>query len=194
MASSAPQDLHHETAVASESSHVTATPLDLFHFNPLSFSLTLAIFISLLVVLSLKVWRPVLKALDERDDSIRDDLDKAEASRKEAEALLQEQKVAMDNLREEAKRIREEVMALAEKQKGELLASARSDAEKLLANTREELLREKEAIFEEVKDLAVEVGVELASKILSREMNPDSHKDAIKASLSRIETAFQKAV
>ena len=82
--------------------------------------LTFAIFIGLLIVLSLKVWKPVLKALDERDDSIRDDLDKAEASREEAAKLLEEQKEAMDNLREEAKQIREEAVALAEKQKEEL--------------------------------------------------------------------------
>lgn len=183
---------HGETVAHTEVE--TATPLDLFHFNPLAFSLTLAIFISLLAVLSLKVWKPVLKALDDRDDSIRDDLDKAEASRKEAEELLQEQKAAMDHLREEAKQIREEAVALAEKQREELLAVAKSDAERLLADTRAELVREKEAIFEEVKDLAVDVGVELASKILSKEMDPSSHKEAIKSSLGKIEAAFKKAV
>lgn len=173
---------------------VTGSVLDLIHFNSLTFTLTMVIFFSLLIVLSLKVWKPILKALDDRDDSIRDDLDNAEASRKEAEELLQEQKTAMENLREEAKQIREEAVALAEKQKEELLAAARSDAEKLLANTRAELVREKEAIFEEVKDLAVEVGVELASQILSKEMDASLHKDAIKTSLSKIEDAFGKAV
>ena len=180
--------------VPTDSVNQTATLLDLIHFNLPTFVLTLVIFFSLLAILSLKVWKPILKALDDRDDSIRNDLDKAECSRKEADELLQEQKTAMNNLREEAKQIREEAVALAEKHKDELLASARVDAEKLLADTRAELAREKEAIFEEVKDLAVDVGVELASKILSKEMNPDSHKEAIKSSLSKIENAFQKAV
>jgi len=172
----------------------TASLLELLHFNPLTFVLALTIFFSLLAILSLKVWNPVLQALDDRDDSIRQDLDQAEASRKEAQQLLEEQKAAMANLREEAKQIREEAVALAEKQKEELLAVAKGDAQKLLENTRAELAREKEAIFAEVKDLAVEVGVELASKILSKEMDATAHKDAIKSSLVKIETAFKKAV
>ena len=74
--------------------------LELLHFNPVTFLFTLVVFGTLLVVLSKFVWSPVLKALDERDDAIRDDLDAAKVSKEESEKLLADQKEAMNKMRE----------------------------------------------------------------------------------------------
>jgi F0F1-type ATP synthase membrane subunit b/b' len=54
--------------------------------------------------------------------------------------------------------------------------------------------QERERAFEDVKSLAVDVGVELASKILSKEMDASAHKAAIKESLTSLEAAYKKAV
>lgn len=168
--------------------------LELLHFNPLTFCFAFAVFATLWVVLSAKVWKPVLKALDERDEAIRGDLDQANASKLEAEKLLAEQKQAMDQLREEGRRLREEAVSLAEKQKAELLAAAQKEADQLTVKARAELQGEKEQMFEEVKSLAVEIGVDLAAKILAKEMDQSAHSVAIKDSLSQLETAYKKAV
>ena len=107
--------------------------LELLHFNPLTFCFAFAVFSSLLLILSAKVWKPVLKALDDRDDAIRGEMDRANESKLEAEKLLAEQKLAMNQLREEGRCMREEAMSLAEKQKAELLATAQHEAEQLAA-------------------------------------------------------------
>lgn len=168
--------------------------LELLHFNPLTFMFAFAVFATLWLILSAKVWKPVLKALDERDEAIRGDLDQANASKLEAEKLLDEQKQAMDQLREEGRKIREEAVALAEKQKAELLAAAQQEAEQLSAKARAEIQGEKEQMLEDVKSLAVEIGVDLASKILTKEMDQAAHSGAIKESLSHLESAYKKAV
>jgi F-type H+-transporting ATPase subunit b len=170
------------------------SPLPLLHFNHVTFLFAFAVFAALWIILSAKVWKPVLKALDDRDDSIRADLDQAKFNKEETEKLLQEQRLAMENLREEGRRMREEALALAEKQKQELIHAAQKEAEQLLLKTREELAQEKEKMFEDVKTLAIEVGVGLASKILVREMDAAAHKVAIKESLVQLESAYRKAV
>jgi F-type H+-transporting ATPase subunit b len=168
--------------------------LELLHFNPLTFCFAFAVFSSLLLILSAKVWKPVLKALDDRDDAIRGEMDRANESKLEAEKLLAEQKLAMNQLREEGRCMREEAMSLAEKQKAELLATAQHEAEQLAAKARADIQQEKNQMFEDVKSLAVEIGVDLASKILAKEMDSKSHVVAIKDSLSQLELAYKKAV
>lgn len=166
--------------------------LKLLHFNPVPFLLTFVIFATLLVILSRKAWKPILKALDERDESIRGDLDKAEESRKEAERLMQEQKLAMDNLKAESKKIREEALTIADKQKEELIATAKQEAASLIEKAKSDIEAEKQAAMEEVKQLAVNIGVDLARKLITRELNADSHHEVISASMNEIEDAYRK--
>jgi F-type H+-transporting ATPase subunit b len=169
-------------------------PLPLLHFNHVTFLFAFAVFAALWLILSTKVWKPVLKALDERDEAIRSDLDQAKLSKEEAEKLLQEQRLAMENLREEGRRLKDEAIALADKHKHELLAAAQKEAEQLLVKARNEIQIEKENMLEDVKTLAIEIGVDLASKILVKEMDPAAHKASIKDSLSQLEGAYRKAV
>lgn len=168
--------------------------LPLLHFNPVSFLFAFAVFAALLTILGTKVWGPILKALDERDEAIRSDLDQAKVDKEEAEKLLAEQRKAMENLREEAKKIREEAVELAEKQKQELIAAAQSESEQLVEKARSEMDNEREKMFDDVKTLAIDVGVELAAKILSKEMDSAAHEGAIKDSLASLEAAYKKAV
>ena len=168
--------------------------LPLLHFNAVTFLFALAVFVGLWLILSAKVWKPVLKALDDRDEAIRSDLDQAKLAREEAEKLLREQRLAMDQLREEGRRLKEEAVVLAEKQKQALIHAAQEEAKQLLVKTRAELLQEKEKMFEDVKNLAIEVGVDLAGKILARELDSSAHKVIIKDSLVKLESAYRKAV
>ncbi len=167
--------------------------LALLHFNPVTSLLAFAVFAALLIILSKFVWKPVLKALDERDDAIRDDLDAAKASKEESEKLLAEQKVEMTKMKDEAKKIREEAISLAEKQKEEILQTAKETAEKMAVQAREDLAREKEAAFDSIKELAVSVGVDLASKLISKEVSASEHNTLIEQSMNEMSEAYKKA-
>ncbi|MBF0198879.1 MAG: F0F1 ATP synthase subunit B [Planctomycetes bacterium] len=166
--------------------------LELFHVNLVSLILTFAVFGTLLVILSKYVWGPVLKALDERDNAIRDDLDQAEHSKEEAQKLLKEHEKAMSDLREEGRKIREQAKQQAENQKQELIAAAEIEAEKIMQKTRQQLEADRLSMLEDVKSLTVEVAVDLAQKMIVKEVDKDSHKELIKQSLSDIEAAYKK--
>lgn len=166
---------------------------DLLHFNPLTFTMAFVVFGTLLIVLSTKVWGPVLKTLDERDETIRNDIDQAKVAKEEAAKLLQEQRDAMKELREEGKRIREEAIQLAEKQKHEMIVAAKREADEVLVRARTELAREKQAMLDDFKNLAVDIGVELARKLIAKELDASAHGDLLKASLKEMEEAYNKA-
>lgn len=167
--------------------------LDLLHFNPITFTFAALVFFSLLLILSAKVWKPILKALDERDETIRQDLDQAKSSKEGAEKLLEEQKRVVSEMKAENKKMREEAVALAEKQKGEMIASAKNEAEQIITKAKADFEKEKTAAFEAFKALAVEVGVELAKKLISSEINKDTHEKVIQSSIIELEEAYKKA-
>ena len=146
-----------------------------------------------MIILSKKVWGPVLKALDDRDQAIRDDLDKAKKAKEEADKVMEEQKQAMAELRVESKRMRDEAMQLAEKQKQEMLAAAKVEADHVMVKARDEMSREKEAMLEDFKNLAVDVGVELAKKLIAKELDKTAHSEILKASMQELEEAYKKA-
>ena len=167
--------------------------LPLLHFNPVSFLFSFAVFAALLTILGAKVWKPILKALDDRDEAIRSDLDQAKLDKEEAEKLLAEQREAMGQMREEAKKTREEAVALAEKHKQELMSAAQKESELLIEKARVEMKNERERMYEDVKSLAVEVGVGLASKVLSKEIDESAHQEAVQESLAHLKAAYEKA-
>lgn len=166
---------------------------DLLHFNPVTFAIAWVVFGTLMVILSKKVWGPVLKALDDRDQAIREDLDKAKKAKEDADKVMEEQKQAMVELREESKKIRDEAIQLAEKQRQEMLAVAKQDAEQVMAKAREEMIREKEAMLEDFKNLAVDIGVDLAKKLIAKELDASAHSEILKASMQELEEAYKKA-
>lgn len=166
---------------------------DLLHFNPLTFTMAFVVFGSLLVVLSTKVWGPILKALDERDEAIRSGLDQAKEAEEKAAKMLAEQEQAMAELREESKKIRDEAIQLAEKQKQEMLQTARQEADQVMAKAREEMVREKEAMLESFKNLAIDVGVDLAKKLIAKELDSSAHGEMLKSSMQEFEDAYKRA-
>lgn len=167
--------------------------LPLLHFNPVAFGLTFAVFAVLLIILSKVAWGPILKALDERDQSIRGDLDLAEQARAQAEKLEAQHKQALSELREEARKIREEARDLAAKEREELLKAARAESSQLVEAARQDIGREREQALEDIKGMAVEVGVALARKLLAREIDRDKHDELVRESMSDIERALRKA-
>ena len=94
---------------------------------------TLVIFALFASVLGKFAWGPLLKIVDEREKSIRDQVDSAERSAAEARQLLAQHQ----ELVKSAGRERDELLARAAKEaetiRQELLARARADAEQVLS-------------------------------------------------------------
>lgn len=139
-----------------------------------------AIVFLLLVLFTMKfVWPPIVKALDDRANKIRDGL--AAADKAKADLTLAEKKVV-----EELRKAREsagDVRTSAEKQASHLIDDARAEAGRIIAAAREAAeseagaaaQRAKEALRDQVAHLAV-AGAE---KILRREINAQVHGELL---------------
>ncbi len=125
------------------------------------------------------VWPPLMKAIEERQKNIADGLAAAERGKQDL-AQAEARVTATVN---EAKSRAAEIVALAEKQRNETIDKSKSEAlaeaakvtQAKLAELEQEIARAREALRNQVADLAV-AG---ASKILAREVNPQVHAELL---------------
>jgi F-type H+-transporting ATPase subunit b len=136
----------------------------------LIFWMTLA-FLGILYILGKFAWKPLLKALKERENSITDSLEAANKAREEMkqlqfsnEQLLQEAKNEKDAILAEARKIKDGIVEEARVKAGE-------ESVRIINAARETIQNEKMAVMTELKNQLGEFSIEVARKILKRELS-----------------------
>ena len=127
------------------------------------------------------VWPPLMRAIDTRQKQIADGLAAGEQGRQSLAST--EKRIA--EMMVEAKSRSSEIIAQGDKLKSETIeaakAQAKAEADRILAGAKaeieQEIMRAKEALRNQVADLAV-AG---ASKILKREVDAKAHADLLAA-------------
>ena len=147
---------------------------------------TLVIFALVLVVLGKFAWGPILKALQSREDFIRESLEKAQADRQEAEARLKEYLDKINNARAEATAIVDEGRRDAEAVKHRIEEDARAEAEKAVARGKHEIELATQTAVKELYATSAKLATELAGRILSREIKPQDHERLIAQAIEEL--------
>lgn len=131
-----------------------------------------------LFVLAKYAWKPILKSLKDREESIEGALKSAEQAKVEMkqlqannEKIIIEAKVERDKLIKEARDVKENIIKEAKVQ-------ATVEAKKLVETARESIENEKATAITEIKNQVSLLSVQIAEKILKRELtdNADQQK------------------
>jgi F-type H+-transporting ATPase subunit b len=128
------------------------------------------LFILLLLLLRKYAWKPILKAVDEREEGIRSALAAAEDAKKEMqnvsadnERLLQEARAEREVLLKEAREIKDKMIADAK-------AQAQEEGDKIIRQARESIEGEKKAAIADIKSQVASLSVEIAEKVLQGQL------------------------
>ncbi len=148
----------------------------LLSVNPGLIFWTFVIFLILLFILKKVAWKPILSALSERENFIKDSLDKAELAKSEAEKILEENKKSLSKADEEAQKVIEQGRAYAEKLKEQILDESKQEAKKLIADATAEIERKNQEAFNMLKEQIADISISVAEKILRE--NLDREKQA----------------
>ena len=131
---------------------------------------TVVIFILLLVILKKFAWKPILKAVDDRNNSITEALSSAEKAKAEMEQLsannekiLQEARIERDSIIKEARAIKENTISEAKRK-------ASSEAEKIILSAKEQISNEKMKAMTELKNEIADISIQMAEKIIKSEL------------------------
>ena len=141
-------------------------------------------------VLFVVMWKfalpPITKMLDERAASIRESLEKAEQTRVEAERLLDEYKVQLDEARKEANRVIEQGRKVAETMKDDIVAKANEERESMLARARQEIEGEKRTAMADLQAQIADLSVAVAGRIIGSSLSADDHKALIEKYVAEV--------
>ena len=124
-------------------------------------------------------WKVIMQSLKEREQSISEALHSAEKAREEMTSL----KADHDSMLKEARAERESIVAEARNIRTELIEKAKSEAskeaEKVLENARKEIEAEKRTALSDIKAQVAELSIEIAEKIIRRELEDDDKQQAL---------------
>ncbi len=158
----------------------------MLEINPGLIIWTIITFVMLLVILRAVAWKPLVDALQKREQGIRDALKNAEDARKEAERLLAENKIAMAKANEETSRILKEGRELAEQMKNEIVAKAHESAKTMMGQAKDEIAREKETALLQLRNEVADLAVSAAEKIIDETLDAAKQKKIVDSVLNRL--------
>ena len=132
-----------------------------------------------LVIFKKLLLNPVKKVIAERKAKADSQIADAQKLRTEAEAMKAEYEQNLQNARTEANRIVAAAQKTATARSEELLGEARAQAAALKQKAEADIAQERKKAVNEVKDEIGGMAMEIASKVVEREIREADHKDLI---------------
>ena len=132
-----------------------------------------------LVIFKKLLLNPVKKVIAERKAKADSQLADAEKLRTEAEAMKAEYEQNLQNARTEANQIVAAAQKTAAARSEELLGEARAQAAALKQKAEADIAQERKKAVNEVKDEIGGMAMEIASKVVEREIKEADHQDLI---------------
>ena len=132
---------------------------------------TFLAFFILLYILKKYAWKPILKSLKERENGIADALATAENAKAEIAQFKNENEVMMAKAREERAEMLKEAKITKDRIIGEAKEQAKIEANKIIADATEAINNKKMAAITEVKNQVGNLALEVAEKVLRRELS-----------------------
>ena len=149
-------------------------------------------FIVLFVLLRLFLFKPVLKMLDERSKRTKEEMELAEATKKEYEQAKTEVQKQIEKGRQEAQAIIAQTMQIGERLKEESRQEATKQAQVIVDRTRAELEVERDKIVENLRKEFVDISISAAEKVIKETLDKKKHRKLIEETLQESVT-FKKS-
>ena len=162
-------------------------PNPLVQLDPGLFIWTILTFLVLLFVLAKFAWKPLLAALEARENTIRSSLEDAEKAKTELERLNAESEEIIAKARSEAQSIHVEARAAAEKIKTDLMSEAEEDAGKIRDEAEKQIRVEKEKAINEIRQEVVDLSLAVAEKVIKKNLSKEHNQDLIENSLKNLQ-------
>lgn len=139
------------------------------------FILQAVIFVGLVLLLKKFAWKPILDAVNEREEGIKNALQSAEQARQEMANLKSDNEKLLADARAERDTLLKEAREIKEKMINDAKADAQAQGEKMIAQAKAAIEGEKNAAMAELKNQVSALSLEIAEKLLRDEL---SNKEA----------------
>jgi F-type H+-transporting ATPase subunit b len=149
---------------------------------------TIATFLILLWLLAKFAWRPLLAALEQRQETIRKSLDDAQQAKQDLERLNAESRKILAEARVQAESILSQTRTDASRLRDELKQKAQSEAAGVIKNAERQIEMETARAIQQIRNEAVDISIAIASKVLERNVTREDNERLIEETFKQIES------
>jgi F-type H+-transporting ATPase subunit b len=149
---------------------------------------TIITFLVLLWLLAKYAWRPLLRVLEARRETIKKSMEDAEQAKRELERLNRESAQILKNAHTEAESILSKGRADADKFREEMKQKARADAEAITREAQRHIETETGRALRRIRSEIAEMSVAIASKLIQRNFTVEDNSELIEETLKRMES------
>lgn len=137
------------------------------------------LFVGLLFLLAKVAWKPILTAVEERENTIKEALASAEKAKTDMEAVQADNKRILNEARAE----RDALLADAKKASTQMINEAKEaaqlEADKIASAAQAAIEQEKNAAINELKNQVATLSIDIAQKVLQDELADDKKQQAL---------------
>ena len=157
--------------------------------DPGLFIWTILTFLVLLYLLAKFAWGPLLKALEDRQETIRKSLEDADQAKRELERLQQESAQIIADARAEAQSIMVKSRADAETVREDLRRKAKEEGEALIRGAQRRIELETARALQQIRHEVVDLSLTVASKLIKKNLTQEDNDALIQESLTQIDAS-----
>ena len=147
---------------------------------------TVVTFIILLVVLKKIAWGPIISILELREKEIRDALNAADKAKEDAEKVQKDYEEIVVKARAEAQDIISESRKVGDKLKVDIEESAQKNANEIIKKAKIQIKAERDKALSEIQDIAVDLTLKTAEKVVQRNLTNDDNKKFIDDTINQL--------
>jgi len=153
---------------------------------------TIINFVLLVLVLAKFAWKPVVKALEERENRLRADREAAEAARISAQQIQKELEAKMTAMANMQQAAMHKAVLLGEEQKEDIISSARNEASLIVEKAKRDMQAEKNQIIQDIRREVVGLSMQATEKILAQQADENTHRRIVDEMFAEIEKGKNK--
>lgn len=146
-------------------------------FSPGLFIMQSVLMLAVIFLMVKFAWKPIVSALDEREEGIKNALEAAEKAKQEMESISSSNEKLFNQAREDRDAMLKEAREMKAKMIAEAEANAEAEAAKIIASAKEAIEVEKKEALAEIKAEVAQLSISVAEKLLKEELS-DAKKDA----------------
>jgi len=136
-------------------------------------------FLLLVLILGKYAWKPILKSINKRNQSIEDALAAAEKAREEMAKLMTDNEKILLEAKAQREEILKEARTFSENIISDAKNAAKSDIEKMKEQARIDINNEKTAALSQIKNQVAEISIQIAEKLLRKNLEDKEKQEQL---------------
>ena len=158
----------------------------LLRFEPGLMIWTIITFVVLLAVLRKIAWKPLLAALDEREQNIKEALEQARKTQRETELVLAENQRRTDEGFKKAEGIVQQARQEAEQMRQKMLEEAKAESRRVTEQGLRRIEAEQRTAMEEIRKVAGDLAIQAAGRLIQVSLSDQQQRELVDKFLAEV--------